>query len=131
MPRRTLALAAALASVSLVAACSDPAVCLPNVVPAVEIEVRDASTDEFIAGIVRGVLSEGAFVDSLRVIASIGNDPAVATTLGAGEERPGTYAVHLEGSGYAAWDTGNVRVTRDECHVRTATFTARLSPLPE
>jgi len=131
MPRHTFALAATLVTAGLGGACSDPGACLLNVVPAVEVEVRDASTDEFIASIVRGILRDGAFADSLRVVASLGTDPALATTLGGADERPGTYEVHLEGSGYEPWDTTNVRVTRDDCHVHTATFTARLTPALE
>jgi hypothetical protein len=96
--------------------------------PALAIEVRDAATNEFIAGLIRGVATDGAFEDSLRVVAGLGADPAQATTLGGAYERAGNYAVHLEGPGYEAWDTTNVRVTKDECHVRTATFTARLTP---
>jgi hypothetical protein len=128
MPCRAVGLTATLVTAGLAGACSDPGGCTLNIVPAVAVEVRDASTDDFIAGLVQGVVADGAFEDSLRVVASLGTDPALPTTLGGADERAGTYAVHLEGSGYEAWDTANVQATRDACHVRTATFTARLTP---
>ena len=128
MAWRTRTLGASLVTTSLVSACSDPGACTADVLPAVAVDVRDASTDSFVAGLVRGVVTDGAFEDSLRVIGSLGTDPPVPTTLGGADERAGTYAVHLEGAGYEAWDTAGVRVTRDDCHVRTATFTARLTP---
>jgi hypothetical protein len=128
MASRALALLASLVTTRLVSACSDPGVCTTDILPAVAVEVRDASTDGFIAGLVRGVVTDGAFEDSLRVIGSLGTDPPVQTTLGGADERAGTYEVHLEAAAYEAWDTAGVRVTRDDCHVRTATFTARLAP---
>lgn len=127
MPGRVAQLVASLVTACLVGACSDPGACTLNLVSAVAVEVRDASTEEFIAGFVRGIVTDGAFEDSLRVVASLGTDPALPTTLGGADERPGNYAVHLEGPGYQAWDTANVQVSRDACHVRTATFTARLN----
>jgi hypothetical protein len=126
MASHTLALSASLVTISLLGACSDPGLCTADVLPAVAVQVRDASTDSFIAGLVRGIVTDGAFEDSLEVIGSL--EPSVPTTLGGADERPGTYAVHLEGAGYDAWDTAGVRVTRDDCHVRTASFTARLTP---
>jgi hypothetical protein len=128
MAPRVLALSASLVTTRLVGACSEPGACTLNILPAVAVEVRDASTDAFIAGLVRGVVTDGAFEDSLRVIGSLDTDPEVPTTLGGADERAGTYAVHLEGEAYEAWDTAGVRVTRDACHVRTAAFTARLTP---
>ena len=113
------------------AACSDPEVCSLEAILAVQIEVRNAATEEYIAGLVRGVVTDGAYQDSLRAGGPIGSDPALVTTLGAAEERPGNYAVHLEGPGFEDWDTAGVRVTRNECHVNPARFTARLQPSPE
>jgi hypothetical protein len=55
--------------------------------------------------------------------------PRVITLAGA-HERAGIYSVQLEAVGYEPWDTAGVRVTEDECHVRTARFTAALEPAP-
>jgi hypothetical protein len=87
MASRALALSASLVTSNLVIACSDPGVCTTDILPAVAVEVRDASTDGFIAGLVRGVVTDGAFEDSLRVIGSLGTDPPVQTTLGGADER--------------------------------------------
>jgi hypothetical protein len=128
MPWRAVGLVASLATAGLVGACSDPSECLPFAAAGVEVELRDASTDQFVTGLVRGVVTDGAFEDSLRVVASLGPDPELPSTLAGAYERAGVYAVHLEGRGYEAWDTTNVRVSRDACHVRTVMFTARLTP---
>lgn len=111
----------------LVAACSEPGECTPSLVFGIQVLVRDGGTDAFVAQPVHGVVRDGAFEDSLRVVSSAGTDSALATVLAGAAERPGTYAVHLESAGYEPWDTANVRVTKGECHVRPASLTARLT----
>jgi hypothetical protein len=111
----------------LVAACSEPVECTPSLVFGIQVLVRDARTDAFVAQPVHGVVRDGAFEDSLRVVSSAGTDSALATVLAGAAERPGTYSVHLESAGYEPWDTANVRVTKGECHVRPASLTARLN----
>ncbi|MFL5447159.1 MAG: hypothetical protein ACJ8A6_11775 [Gemmatimonadales bacterium] len=108
--------------------CSEPAACTLELRRAVQVEVRDAVSDDYIAGVVHGAVRDGSFEDSLRVVGWTGTDPGVTTTLGGADERPGTYAVHLKGAEYQAWDTARVQVSRDECHVQTVSFTARLTP---
>jgi hypothetical protein len=119
------AVGALLVALIWVAACSEPEGCTLVLVYGIEVEVQDASSDEPIAGRVHGVITDGAFEDSLRVP---GGDPATATSLVGAGERAGIYAVHLEGVGYRPWDTTDVRVTRDACHVHPVTFIARLEP---
>jgi hypothetical protein len=46
------------------------------------------------------------------------------------QERAGRYVVQIEADGYLPWDTVGVRVGEDDCHVRTATFTAALDSAP-
>lgn len=121
------AAAALLVTLMWVTACSEPGGCTLIFAFGIEVEVRDASTDESIAGRVHGVITDGAFEDSLRVP---GGDPTAATALLGAGERAGVYAVHLEGAGYEPWDTTNVHVTRDACHVHPVTFIARLEPVP-
>jgi hypothetical protein len=120
------AVAALMVTLMWVTACSEPEGCTLTFAFGIEVEVRDASTDESIAGRVHGVITDGAFEDSLR---APGGDPAAATTLLGAGERAGIYAVHLEGVGYEPWDTTNVHVTRDACHVHPVTFIARLEPV--
>jgi hypothetical protein len=112
------------------AACHITEGCTLNIVAGVEVEVRDRTTDQFLTTPPRGVVREGSFQDSLEV-SSITEDvpPRVRMLMGA-EERAGRYVVHIEAEGYLPWDTVGVRVGRDDCHVRTARFTAALDPLP-
>lgn len=112
------------------AACSEPVFCLQNIEPAVEVEVRDRLSSELLTTTPRGVVREGTFQDSLRVgSTTFENPPRVVTLIGA-DERTGRYVVHVDADGYQAWDTTGVQVTADECHVRTARFTAALDPAP-
>ena len=110
--------------------CSDPDVCTEEVRRAVEVEVRDAESDGYIADLTRGVVRDGAFEDSLRLVGWIGGDPALGTVLGGADERPGIYSVSLEAEGWKPWDTSGVVVASDACHVSTATLTARLQRAP-
>jgi len=109
--------------------CSEPGACTLEIRHGVQGEVRDAVTGDYVAEVIHGSVRDGSFEDSLRVVAWIGTDPAVPTTLGGADERAGTYAVHLEGAAYEVWDTAGVQVSRDECHVLTESFTARLTPV--
>lgn len=117
-----------LAAAALLLGCSDPGPCTANYAWAVEVEVREAGTDQYLAGRARGLVRDGTYADSLQIVGFIRGDPSEATTLGAAGERPGTYQVHLEAEGYGDWDTAAVVVGSDGCHVATARFTARLQP---
>jgi hypothetical protein len=111
--------------------------CTAEVVPAIEVEVRDATTGAPAACNALLVVREGAFVDS--VAASNVFDPSAPadSTGGCGrlpdllglsgaEERSGTYSVRVEKPGYVTWERTSVRVPVDECHVRTARFDVAL-----
>ena len=76
------------------------------------------------ADAVRGVALDGACVDSLHAP----GDPTSPAALAGAEERPGIHEVHIEAAGYAPWDTADVEVDHDGCHVETAFLTARLVP---
>jgi hypothetical protein len=100
------------------------------VLPAVEIEVRDLVTNNFLLITPRGVAREGSFQDSLRVgSTTVENPPRVVSLMGA-DERTGRYTVQIEADGYRPWDTAGVQVTADACHVQTERFTAALEPMP-
>ena len=87
---------------------------------AVSVDVRDSVTGEPAGRGARIVARDGAYADTAR-IASEYDGP-----YGLARERAGTYAVTVEQAGYRPWSRGGVRVTRDECHVRTAVLAARL-----
>jgi hypothetical protein len=112
-----------------VGACGDglePA-CLPVVRPGIEVEVRDALTEEFRADSARGVAQDRAYVDSL-VIVRHSWPQNVPSALGGAWDRPGTYSVRIERNGYQRWDTSGVRVQADQCGASTVQLVARLSP---
>jgi hypothetical protein len=99
--------------------------CLAVLRPGIEVEVRDGATDEPIADLARGIVEDGAFADSLRII---GYDSAmVPSVLGAAGERPGNYKVRIERAGYEAWDTTGVSVQAGECGVIPVQLAAHLS----
>lgn len=111
-------------------ACQDPEVgCTLNILPAVEVEVRDAVSGEHLAVTPRGIARDGAFQDSLRVGSTTLSIPPLVVTMVGADERAGTYLVQLEAEGYQPWDTSGVVVTGDECHVRTVSFAADLEPV--
>lgn len=105
------------------AACSTSAptdvVCTMVALPAVTVVVRDADTQAGLAGVARGAVVEGAYIDSLRAVGS-------ATTMSAAYERPGTYSVDIRATGYQPFTTTGVKVTKDQCHVITQTVTVNL-----
>jgi hypothetical protein len=124
--RRAFGLAVTVVAAYISGACTENDVCIVIAVPAIKIQVRDAVTDELIAGPIKGTVTDGSFRDSLVVLTDTENDPAAITTLGGAYERAGTYAVHLEVAGYQAWDTAGVHAFNEGCHVGAVSFTARL-----
>ena len=105
--------------------------CTGSIEHALEIRVEDALTGAPIAEDAIAVAREGAFSEQLRVVRWMPSGPGrVATTLGGVDERPGTYGVEIQLSGYARWDTTAVRVRKGPCHVETARMVARLQRLP-
>lgn len=113
-----------------IAACQDQTACTLNTLPAIEVEVRDAGSGEPLSVTPRGVTRDGGFEDSLRVSNRTIDDPPLVLTMIGADERAGTYVVQLEAEGSLPWDTSGIRAVRDECHVRTVTFTAALDPAP-
>ena len=71
---------------------------------------------------------DGAFVDS--IVRPSGTTDLDSAPFGLAPERAGRYQVKATRSGYRDWNTSDVRVTRDACHVRTAILLARLVPAP-
>lgn len=101
--------------------CSDAlgAICTDEARPGILVTVRDSVT--------RAPVSEA------RVVARMGTTTDTSSGLPDGTyplayEKPGTYEVTVEQTGYRLWTRGNVQVTRDECHVQTVSFTALIQP---
>ena len=85
------------------------------------VEVRDAVTDEGIAGVV-GILTDGDFIETMF----IPEEDHVIPQLSGAYERAGTYEVIVAKAGYTTWRKRNVTVERGECHVMTVRLEARL-----
>ena len=124
--QRALRLALSVVAAHLTGACTGNDVCILIADPVIKVQVRDAVTDEPIAGPIRGIGTDGVFQDSLVAMTFLDDPTTSVTTLGGGYERAGTYAVHLEAAGYQAWDTTGVGVFDDGCHLDATSFTARL-----
>jgi hypothetical protein len=117
-----------LGALSVAGCLENGGICTTSVEPAVEVEVRDAATGAPLTITPRGVAREGTYEDSLRIWSMTADVPQRVISLAGASERAGTYSIHVEAEGYRAWDTAGVRVTQDECHVRTARFTAEMNP---
>ena len=91
------------------------------------LEERPAIT----VALVDSITGEAIVPDSLLVVAADGEYADTVRGLvpgGVAHEREGIYRVTVQASGYAPWIRENVRVTADECHVRTVELVARLHP---
>jgi hypothetical protein len=89
--------------------------------------VRDAQTGVPLAAEARGVVQEGAYVDSLRLDPL--QHPPQSTLVGGGN-RAGTYTVTVERQGSRPWQRSGVVVGRGACGIVTVTLVAELEPNP-
>jgi hypothetical protein len=97
--------------------------CLPGALAAVSVHTLSAAEATPVLD-ARGEVHDGSFTDSL---VSVGQGYYEAAP-----NRPGTYSVHLEAAGYAAWDTSGVSVLSPGrgCPLfETTQVEARLMPL--
>ncbi|MEM1042010.1 MAG: carboxypeptidase-like regulatory domain-containing protein [Bacteroidota bacterium] len=112
----------------LVAGCDavigDP-ICTGEFVPGLRVSVRDADTGEPAAFEALGIARDAGFADTLGTYDEVPPEPGDLDLLGAWE-RAGRYDVTISKAGYQTWRRENVRVTEDECHVRTVELEALL-----
>jgi hypothetical protein len=106
----------------LIVACGEDATCLPGAFPAVSVHALSAADATAVLG-ARGEVRDGSFADSLVEVGQ--------GYYHAAEDRPGTYAVHLEHPSYSAWDTSGVEVLSpgSGCPVLGTQVEARLAPI--
>ncbi len=97
--------------------------CPAVLLPAIVVEVKDAQSGTPLAQGANGAVHDGAYVDSL-------NPFEAGSSLQAAFERPGTYTVEVQRTGYQAWTASDVRVTRQQCGVITVRLLATLVPRP-
>jgi hypothetical protein len=124
------ALPPAVTAVSLVlAACgTEPGACAGSIVPGITVLAVAAGSGDNVTHGVRGTVSEGTYVDSLRP-AGFDMEQRVLL-LRAADERPGTYDVFVERDGYQAVSLSPVEVTVGECHVNTVPVSVTMVPIP-
>ena len=96
--------------------------CTTEARPAISVDVRDSTTGARIGRNAIVVARQGTFVDT-AFSTSVFDGPH-----GLAHERTGTYTVTVDQQGYRQWSRALVRVTKDECHVRTVELVARLQP---
>ena len=111
-------------AVLLASGCGQDPSCLQGVFAAVNLRVTSAATGEPLTE-ARGEVIDGAYRDSLF---SFGDGIYEAAP-----NRPGTYSVHLEHAGFAAWDTSGITVhgSGPVCiMVTTEHAEVRLAPTP-
>ncbi len=110
-----------------ISACDSESPVLPCLLYA-EIGILATVMDSISGGAVSadsvvGTVTDGLYVERVRTT------PAQALTgFYFAEERAGVYQVAIAAEGYEPWIADGVSVTRDECHVRRVTLSARLRP---
>jgi hypothetical protein len=105
----------------------DPVVCTANFKFGINITVVDSATAEPPSEATL-LATSGTFTDSVgprAPVQTVANGPLVLVLSTAGE-RAGLYSVTVRSPGYRDWTRTGVRVTADECHVRSVSLTARL-----
>ena len=114
-----------LLAAGLLVACDDsPMSCTASVEPAMVVSVEDSLDGSPVAAEATALAVDGAFGEALRPHGH--NTVGELTSLAGPDERAGTYMVTVDKTGYAEWRQTDIRVTADECHVRTVNLTARL-----
>jgi hypothetical protein len=96
--------------------------CTHEAVPGLRIEARAADGTDLDADGVLGLAHDGSFVDTLEVFEL---SESILDFYGA-YERAGRYDITVTKPGFETWRRTNVRVSEDECHVRTVTLEALL-----
>jgi hypothetical protein len=109
------------------------AVCPITPFPAIEVEVRYAATEEPAWWGTRGIVQDGNFVDSLFATSEFAEDSSTAFLLAAAFDRPGTYDVTVERTGFKTVQMDGVTATVDaQCsQVVPVRLQVRLEPEPE
>ena len=126
------ALVLAGSAVVVLAACSPASISCPQIpAPAILLEVRESGTGNPAANGAKGVVEDGAYIDSLKVVGWSG-PPAPETELlmAAAFDRPGTYSIRLEKPGYQTWVRAGVVVGTDDCGTQQAQIVTQLVPIP-
>jgi uncharacterized membrane protein len=124
------ALTLAVASCDLVD--NDDVICTDHFEYGLSVAVQDSLTGAPAASGARLIARDGAYADTATVPAGAPDSDPDSGVLQAAGERPGTYAVTVEKSGFLTWQRNNVIVAMDDygCHVVPVQLTARLQRAP-
>ena len=82
--------------------------------------VLDETSGSPIASEVTVTVTEGTYTETVTI------PPGGAPFVSLAAERPGTYRVEVQASGYLTWVRQSVRVTKDDCHVVPVEVIVRL-----
>ena len=109
----------------LLSACTSPndVICTDIALPAIAVIVRDSVSGSFGGNGATATAVDGSFSDTNGFPADYGQPEH---PIGLAHERAGIYSVTVTKATYKSWSASGVRVTRDECHVKTVTLNARL-----
>ena len=97
--------------------------CPALIIPAIAVEVSDATDGRWIADSARGAVRDGEYVDSL--VPYRFKDDKLSTLQAAGD-RPGVYDVTVQHDGYVDWAVVGVEAKATTCSVETVTLSARM-----
>ena len=100
---------------------STDVVCTQELRPGILVTARDS-----VSGAPAGDRAIAVAIDGYLSVAQPGVRRTEGVTFAFAAERPGTYAVRVEQTGYRPWERTDVRVRAGECHVRTVRLTALL-----
>ena len=107
-----------------------PVSCLAGVAPALLIQVTDSTSGTPAAFGAVGVVTDGAFLDTLDLDGLGSTPPESLLVLSGPPERPGIYDVTIAKPGYLGWQRDGVWARAGDCHVATVLLSARLQPAP-
>lgn len=102
-----------------------PKSCTTVAPPAIQVSVEHAESGEPIDDALV-VAQDGSFADSARTDAAGPGGPHFWVSFAS--ERPGTYTVRAEKSGFVDWVREDVTATEGPCHVNTVQLHAHLVP---
>jgi hypothetical protein len=98
--------------------------CTTDLVPGIQISVRDTKTGKALPPGLRVYAQDGAFVDTFVVVKSDSLDHPIEFS--GVRERAGVYQVIVEHPKYRIWRKSSVVVKAGSCHVNTIKLNARL-----
>ena len=98
----------------------EPGSCTTEVLDGMVVEVVSAATGLPVTQGLIGTLVDGSYSESMTVV---GNG------LKGAAERAGNYTLMVRATGFVTWVREGIRVTEDECHVRTVELTVEMVPV--